>query len=439
MSNQNDNFDFEVFAVEAIRYIDSIRSYQKDGAKTTESRINSFYRALGLPAVVPDDERELPNGRPDDFNNGNVQDLTFRSYKADLDERQGLYDKEIQDDEIADFMDKNAQNIKSGISKTSENRRRRGVLFPMIVDGRIHVFPQSRRIGGAFMSNKELKHGKISYNRPLIETILLVKLKGENIVDSSQQSDTSTAFNSSELKRVNENAEKRLGRTLNTIASFVEETVRSINGLRTDIGANVIPTVENVADQNHKIETSETRVGTFETMQLNQEAHDDLQNTVLSLFEFDDTTGYSTRNLKGDGLASIFIEMLVPTKKVKRNTNLLDRQLAKAKLNLKRAFRNLDLILGTFGAISGVDVLVVLSALYRLEPEYLVGLLNKESQDRLKALKGNIPAVQGAKPLAASISKLETEVTKIFDELTGYIKIVKHDEKIRHQDAEEEK
>jgi len=289
------------------------------------------------------------------------------------------------------------------------------------------------------MTTKELRIGGTIYRRPLIETILLIKLKGDNAVDSSKQSSVSSALNSPELKKVSENAGKRLSTTLNSVAYFVEETIRMINGLRNEIGANVIPTVENVAQQNHRVEESEERTGRLEQMDANQEAQVALQNTVLSLFEFDDTAGKITRNLSGEDLASVLIDMLVPAYRSKRNADLLNRQITKARVGLKKAFRNLDLILGTFASISGIDIMVVMLALYRLDPEYLVGLLNKESQDRLLSVKGNISALQGAKTVSASISKLETEVIKIFDELSEYIKISKHDKKIRHQVANEEK
>lgn len=443
MSNQNDNFDFEEFAVRAIRNIDSIRSHAKEGTLPVESRINAFYRAVGLPAVVPENEKELPKGRPDPYNNGNVGDLNFNTYNVRLDERQELYNKKIEDSEVEEFLDINKQNIKASISTSSgnrSNRRKRGVLFPMIVDGRLHVFPQYKRVGAAFMSQDELKHGKVQYKRPLIETILSVKLKGENIVDSTKQEDVNTAFESSGLQDLHKDAEARLSQTLNKVVFVLEDTVKLINRARRSVGFNVVPKVENIPEENQKIQESETRTGELEVMKSEQDIQTGTLNTILSIFEFDDTAGSAgstTRNLRGDSLTGLFLEMLVPSKQAKRHSSRIDRQITKAKNDIKRAFRSLDLLLGTFSSISGVDVLVVISALYRLDSEYLVGLLNKESQDRLKAIRGNIPAISGAKGLLESITKLETEITKIFDELDGSISIIKHDEKVRHQDSGE--
>ena len=440
MSNQNDNFDFILFAVEAIKIIDTMRSYQKNSIVPTESRINCFYRILGLPAVLPKNERDfdLRDGQPDDFNNGNISILDFSTYNFDLGERQDLYAEKIAPGEIVDFVDKNVQNLKSGLSKDSKPIRKRGVLFPMVVDGKIHVYPSNRRVGGAFMTTKELRHSTETYKRPLIETILRIKLRGQNISDTQKGKSVSNDFNSPEFKMVNENALNRLNKTLNTVAWTIEKIVRDINSVRNELGGNVYPTVENIPMQNHNVADYEYRSGALDIMSDNQNYSEITYNSVLSLFEFDDTAGGTTRNIHGGDLASMFVEMLVPNKNIKRNSDILDRRISKAKLELKKLFRDLDLILGTFGAISGVDILAVISALYRLEPEYLVGLLNKESQDRLKREKGNIPALQNARGLSESIKKLQAEVIKIFDELSGYIVLIKHEDKIRNQNHKRE-
>ena len=433
MSNQNDNFDFEEFSVRAIRNIDSVRSHGKKGVLPIESRINAFYRAIGLPAVVPEDERELPNGSPDIHNNGNVNDLNFNTYGVRLDERQSLHDKKIEAQEVEDFLDINKQNIKASILINSADRRKRGVLFPMVVDGRIHVFPQIKRIGGAFMSKKELKHGKTRYKSPLIETILSIKLKGENVIDSTKQDSVNTSFKSGELKDMHKNTEARLNRTLNKVVFVLENTIRLISRTRRNVGFNVLPTVTNVPEQNPKIQESETRTGELEIMKNEQEIQTGVLNAVLSLFEFDDTIGFETKNLRGEGFTDLFLDLLVPREQANRHSKRIDRKIEKATHDIKKAFRSLDLLLGTFGAISGVDILIVISDLYRLDSEHLVGLLNKESQERLKVIKGNIPAIAGAKGLTESITKLETEITKIFNELDSAMSIVKHDDKVRHK------
>jgi len=130
---------------------------------------------------------------------------------------------------------------------------------------------------------------------------------------------------------------------------------------------------------------------------------------------------------------------LVPQGRTKKQRRRLNYQQNKIEDEIKQVFRTMDLVLGTFSGISGIDILVVIIALFELDDTYLTGLLNEESKDRLKAVKGeNLPAVTGAKGVSESINKLQTEITKIFDELTEYIKVTKHDEKIRNKEETDE-
>lgn len=440
MANHNNDFNFEDFAVRAIRYIDSLRSFGKVGTAPTESRINAFYRALGLPASMPDNEQAFPDGKPDQFNNGNVNELDFNTYSADFDERFALFNKKATEGEIKSFLDFNKQDIKAGMSKDETNRRTRGVLFPMVVDGRINVFPQVRRVGGAFMSDKELKHEQIKYKKSFIESILYFKLKGENAVDSSKQADTSAAFQNVALGELSANAAIRLKKTLYTVVTTLENTVQKINTVRGQSGASAALVVPNIAQQNPKLISNDQMVGQLDERVEQQTARENFQNSVIALFQFDDNVTSGTRNLQGDGLVDLFLEMLVPVHNTKRQRRRLNDQVSKTESDIKHVFRTMDLILGTFSGISGVDILVTMIALFELDAIYLTGLLNKESQDRLKAIKGeNLPAVTGAKPVSESIDKLQTEITKIFDELVEYMAVTKHDEKIRNKEAKEEK
>jgi hypothetical protein len=439
MSNQNNDFNFENFSVRAIRYIDSLRSFGKSGTKPNESRINAFYRALGLPTVIPENERDWIDGKTDEFNNGNINNLNFISYKADLDERIGLFDRKATNEEINNFLDLNRQNIKSSLSKNESNYRYRGVLFPMIVDGRINIFPQSRRVGGAFMSNRDLKHEMIKYKKPFIESILYFKLKGENSIDSSKQVNTSAAFQNIALGDLSNNASIRLRKTLYTVSHTFERTVQKINYLRGLSGKVVIPNVPNIAQQNLSMQSIDEQIGLLDYRINQQTIKESFQNSVLSLFQFDDNINLDTRNLQGEGLVDLFLEMLVPQNRTKKQRRNLNIQQDKVHLEIKEIFRSMDLMFGTFSGISGIDILVTIIALFELDSTYLTGLLNKKSQDRLKDIKGqNLPAVTNAKGLSESINKLQTEITKIFDELSGYIKTIKHEDKVRNRYSEGE-
>lgn len=459
MPNKNDDFNFEEFAVQAIRLIDSLRSFGKEGGKKPkESRINAFYRAVGLPCVVPLDKNAKPDdcdkkdtsvNNPDQFNNGNVfanragqetSALNYSNFEVKLSTRQTDFEKEHNDDDIEDFLDLNKKDLRASVIETEPNKRPSGVLFPMVVDGAIHVYPQSRRIGGAFMTESQLKHpGQIIYKRPLLEVILNIKLKGENIVDSAKQTDVSAAFQLMELKFLNDKALEKLNSSLNNIGPLLEKAVGKANRINTKVGLTIIPTIANVAQQNPEVRPSTKRIGELDIQKENLEDKKRIADTVLSLFEFDDTAGTShTRNLRDAALAGPLLGIITPKTKSRTEKDLeeVNNKIDNATAEAKSAFRTLDLLLGTFSGLSGLDIIVVLVALFRLENNVLVGLLNEEGQKNLKTSKGNLTVLSQATSVETSIAKLKTEVVKIFDEVISSVKITKHRNKKHNQEKE---
>lgn len=480
MSNKNDEFNFEEYAVKTIRYIDSIRSFLsfgdvqevKNGASTKlrESRINAFYRAVGLPAAIPraeenDTQREesVKFTRPDKYNNGNLHSsIDFdKDLTTSLDNRQLLYSTDATDDEINNFLDLNSQSVNSSIvekNTNTERSRKRGLLFPMIVDGRIHVKPQRKRVAGAFMTDKQRQSKSdknILYHKPLLEMIIDMRLKGENTVNSEEQSAITDDFSSdaiqelrnrgiTSLDTLDEDGLKKIDKTLNTIAPVLERTALLLGKARSKTGTVVVPTVGGIAEQNPLTRLDEGKAGSLDIAKAAQDDREQLKSVILSIFKYD---GSDKRNLDGGGMTSALIEMLVPKEKsvYENQKKSTEQQLEKLKLDIKMAYRSLELLLGTFSGISGVDILVVISALYKIDVSYLIALLNREAQERLAAVKGaELDALKSAKNYTVdqAIQQLEDKVRKIFNNIVESIKISKLDDKKHNQsglDATEDK
>jgi hypothetical protein len=454
MSNKNDDFNFEDFAVQAIQLVDSIRSYGREGGtKPRESRINAFYRAIGLPAVVPVDKesdaddptQDSSTKNLDKLHNGNVfseDDLAFSTFADRLFTRQIDFEKDPSDDDIEDFLDLNKKDLRASILESAQNKRPSGILFPMIVDGSINVYPQSRRIRGAFVPDSDLIIDKITYKRPLIEMILNIKLKGENIVNKDKQSDVSADFQSGELKLLDAKALNKLKSSLNNIDPILEKAVRKANRIRKNIGVTLIPTIANVAQQNPEVKPSTKRVGELDRQKAKLEEKKRIADTILSLFEFDDVAGTSnTRNLRDAALAGPLLSIISPQEKTVTEKELeeVNEKIDNATAEAKSVFRTLDLLLGTFSGLSGLDIIVVFVALFELRNSQLVALLNDEAKDNLEKIKGkNLPALVNGRALSVStvIRELETKVKDIFDDVVGSVKITKHREKRHNQTTE---
>lgn len=445
----NPDFDFETFAVSTIQFIDSIRSFERVANAPTESRINAFYRAIGLPAVVRDDKSKEKSGKkktpslnlPDKFNNGNIfdsGDLSYKTYENAFFVRQDKFSESIKEEEIDQFIDTNTKSIKNSIKEVGG--RTRGILFPPVVDGAIHIYPQDRRIAGAFMSRQESTHSKIAYTRPLLETIIFIRLKGENVVDKSKQSDLSLSFQSESLENLNKIAFDRLSNTLSNLGQKIENIGKKSGALRKKSGLRVVPTVANIAQQNLEVREPETNAnrGELDIREINLQNKISIQQAVTSLFEFNDVINKTdTKSLRDSALSSQLLSILSPENEgsdTKKALKSVKEQKEKAKTEAKALARLIDLLYGEFSGLSGIDVLAVIISLFNMTLEELVGLLNQESKDRLAKLKGSdLPAIKNATSVTVSIDALKREMSIIFDEVDVFMKRRKHKEKRKNQ------
>jgi hypothetical protein len=101
----------------------------------------------------------------------------------------------------------------------------------------------------------------------------------------------------------------------------------------------------------------------------------------------------------------------------------------KAKQKARIAFRELELLLGTFSGLSGVDVIVIVEALFTITTDQLIGLLNDEAKSRLKALR----QVTSNTNVDDSLQALETKVQEIFTRIMGGASSRKHKNKLSNK------
>jgi len=156
-------FDFGKFAGDTIRSIDGKRSQAirlDDLQGTTEdpieSRINAFYRAIGLPSVTSEDI-DLPS------NNGNPHPITMSEELLNtFNDRETAFVKPIDEEIVDNFLDVHSLKLSDSIEFRDGQgdrkipKRTRGSLFPMMVFGDLGVFPQSKRIAGPFFTQRQV-------------------------------------------------------------------------------------------------------------------------------------------------------------------------------------------------------------------------------------------------------------------------------------------
>lgn len=455
-ANKNKHFNFEGFSVNIIRSIDGIRSKGKEGTKEPkESRINAFYRGLGLPAVINSVlKKKTENNEdrdPDAKNNGNeVTSPTYESFEGALAERMTAAVTTPSPELINQFLDDNRHSILDSLGQDNGGAKNRpsGILFPMVVDGTIEIFPQSKRVGPAFSTDSELTYKKgAQYNRPLIETIISIRLKGIGVGDAAKDGTARDSFIAAgAFETMIEDLVNIYLSSLNIIGDRLEKAANQASNSRKKVGLNVIAKVANIAQANPEEAPSEEKKGELDRQKERQQAEADIRRALTALLDFDDTYGRetaNTRNVKAGYMASTAIFNIISgsskgtaedttSKKSpkEKDTQDVDQSIEEHTAKLKQAYRTLDLTLGTFSGISGLDILVVITALFTISLDDLIGLLNEQSRENLRKAKAE--GVPQGSDVSSAISALEDAVKNIFNEINQFI-TPRHEDKADNQ------
>jgi len=430
-------FDFTKFSINAIKVIDEIRGTNSNPNNTvgavekTESRINAFYRALGLPAFVNEDnQRNLAFKH----NNGNVfEDSGVSEVNKDkIQSRQIAFTRDIPEDKVKSFMDYNKFNIDDGIEIDKVNAKRiRGSLNPMFVDGNILIYPQSNRVAGAFHA-KDYLIDDVKYKRPLIELITLLRFRGKGVYDSEINKAVQKDFSSTipsllgsiDFNLITSQIVSNLLLSVLEIPDFVNKTTQEINKTRTKTRKSFESLIANIPSE-QPIESKSSLDGSIDKLKSKQEEIIDRNHALISLLEFDDTiTGGEeiTRNMKEALLSSSVLNMIeIPTEDInKKISDTQDKEKKFLKI-LKNLQQKMDIVLGIYCGISGIDILLTITALFIIEEKYLLGLLNSETQDNLSALKNKIDLKEVAS-VSESIVALEATLSDLFRLVTQKMK-----------------
>jgi len=456
--------DFEKFAVSAIKSIDELRSTNADpkkldnnSTKQVESRINAFYRAVGLPAFVTNED--IRKSDPKNLNNGNFHETDpenqqVKDFIDDAEGREIAFPEELTEQQQLAFLDDMEETILSSLKKFNEGGRTKGGLFPMVVNGNIRITPNEKRVDGAFFS-KQKKHNGITYRRPLIELIVLLRLRTKGFVKDTDRKKLQESFKDLKDSGFFDNGGENLltieilKKLLETIVDpegivkFIYSTVNKLGIIRKQVRETFKDSKDaRIAKEQPLVGESDGK-GKLEQQKAQKEQLKSEGEALITLLEYDDTIDVNivsgevlTRNMKDALFAPMILETLLS------DTNEVDKTIEeeeekKKKLDRlhKKLYKNMDLVLGTYSGISGIDVLAVITALFSIEEQYLLGLLNKESLERLAKLKGTTTAnLPSHADVFDSINALQSKTEEIFNILNERAeKVIIKDKTIRNE------
>jgi len=314
----------------------------------------------------------------------------------------------------------------------------------------VPIYPQAKRVAGAFKTDQNLTVSGNRYKRPLIETIISIRLK----LSGAQNSQTQSNVNS-DLAEEGELDFNNIGPSIASIlqsstSNISEQIVKAINDVteaKKSLGNSVeiVPTIGNIAEQRPEVRDSSdpSKPGKLEITRILQQEKNNIKKAVLAVFEYDDTFApdeSNKRNLKDSVLGSILLDVVVPTEEnAEREVEEIEKQENKATNNLIRAYRTLDLVFGQFSGISGVDILIIISAMFKIDIKYLLGLLNDESKDRLRQTGvGAGLAIDPNVTVKDSVTALEDMVATFYDIISSEVNQYKHVDKKSNQSREQQ-
>lgn len=446
MYNINLDFDFIEFSSSIMRAVDAIRSIGKEASKTPiECRINAFYRALGLPAIVTETSEEK---KPDPRNNGNVYKVEPQAVSTIKKELKLRNEKSLNLSTLAKQMstaeqgvlDFNARSVLDSISKKDPARPQ---LFPMYVDGDIPIFPVQRRITGAFVRSEESKkQDRVEYGTPLLEFIITLRFKGEGLYNQDTQKKATPPTSAAtalytEFGKISIELIEQIGASLGNISDTMSDLKTRIDQARTMTSTGVEQDSSGHPEQNTPINEDPNSKAQLDAQANEQKKYTELKQARLLIFEYDDTTITGpkkpgekntkssqevliTRNLKKAMFASQFLNMVVNDGgNLEKAVNETEKKKQKAQAELKKANSELEYVLGTFSGLSGTDVMSIIYALFSVEQNVLLSLLNDDALKRAGEYFGQ--TIKRPMGIKEAVSKLEKEVSVVMNKVAKNI------------------
>ena len=491
VEDESSSFDALAFAQNLYQVIDSYRSqmpanyFELTIAPTAssgnpgETKLNAFYRMIGLPAITnPSFIRE--NRENDEFSRTISQDGTLNYFHT-------LYGDELKDnvafkkirdrndrlttkptaERFAEFMYKPI-GLSEGMKDSSSGQSRRTSLFPLVVDAAVPVYPLSRRIAPSFQHTINGEDYIVSgsttrLSRPLIDNIIYMRTKTINNEEGAAElaaqlknlaESAGTDFSGNDVKKDIQDAgftfidlaiRTKLLQTLKSLSNKFKASVNEVQELSAEITFVFTPVSnpEMRSSQSYDIK-SEHKAGSLDIEISRLESEIANQNGIVFLLPSEQVKrreeirrlehNISISNITQDVLISQLTSLLTYevdnlNRKLAEKQHARDEKLSRAE-ELKRL---LMYYTGEFSGLSIFDVICVIYGLFSVDSKYLVGLLNRDAQNRLtedeffrppSSAQGStsVESILGYTPptVEKSLAALEEKVSEAFRIAEGF-------------------
>jgi len=491
-SGTSGNFDLLGLAKKIIYEVDSIRSFSDEKSTNgvanggyNESRVNAFFRLIGLPMFVNIDP---------DKPSGTILNTSYSSYmytnatsftnmesvpsftdvdnlNSSLVNREASYIQEENrtDDDKCTAMTLSLKNmipLKPNLpdntvgygrypmssSNGKDSRSVFKMLFPL-VPSFVKVNPVSRNVTRPFSDEQELYRDTI-LKKPFLETVLVMRyIFGQSSSTQKGNENTATSIDNLMASTTEDQASK-LSKILNAIQKGDALEAFVVNQIFSSLKQICIKHASLVAAQNALAAMGGEFTVSFQTESSKNIFGKKISPTTRSEFADDSKIGYNlvklkqrlaqeeaylillngdssinlssgTNNSASSSMSSLFVDILA------KNRDAIQKEIA----NQEEFYKNIsvqadtlrveiDLLTGEFSGLSIIDVVAVIVGLFLIKKENLVKLLDRESRDLMasKPVFSSNVEVQ-SQLLAVSESEVKDAADAIV-ELQKYVGLV---------------
>jgi hypothetical protein len=484
VENESSSFDALSFAEQLYATIDAYRSQvsakynqlilsaPESPGGVGETKLNAFYRMIGLPAIAdPSFVNQFRNNKA--FKTQISQDGTINYFHSI--ENDSALDSELfrrirnRNDQLvappdearfAEFMLK-PESIAAGLSDNSK----RTSIFPLVVDAAVPIYPLNRRLAQSF---KHAINGedyiplgsKVRLSRPLIDNIIYMRVKsnsdaasiaklkeqlnqiiGLSTFDNDTKVRIQTDVQKSSLTFVDAAMRTRLLQILKSLSSRFESARKEVQELSTKISFTLRP-VSNPKMRSAKSTSIQPEIKIYaldmEIAAIEAEIRN--QNAVAFTLPTEQVKrrteyrrlehGIGTSNIVDDVLISQ-LNSLLTYEIDDLNRRLAEKQHERDEIltRIEQLKQQLMYYTGEFSGLSIFDVICVIYGLFAIETRYLLGLLNEDAQKLLKEdeffrpADATIEALFNENPasVADSLKALEEKITEAFKIAEGFV------------------
>lgn len=371
----------------------------------------------------------------------------IRSFDKQIDQSIGPLDVDLQNFIIEDrnqiknkiFFDK---PISLDLSKT------RHLIRPFIVDPRIEltVIPSRNRTCVPFLLNKQDTKLSITNNgylkRPYIEKVISTRLSVKNVkLDSGDyiNSILSTIKSndkirdqqllsevSNDLGGLYKSETVIFGQYVKIIRAIVDKLVQSINTIK-EISNNINwQPVCNISGPEYGVELGSVVDEDKRNKNIEIDILNSQRNKILQEINFDIGLGVDADagNFIFSGIDDIILgDIKNVGKSYEDHINELNNIRNQYGVVANQALKNIEIIMGEFSGLGLIDIVAIQCALWIMDIDSLVGLVDDKATERLgeKSKKNNTIKYTGNKKgIITSLTEFEKKITEIYKLIQNY-------------------